>query len=47
MDWVSEYYKVLVAKFMDLYENKIPKFGEPVDRVGGVRGWDWKLGASE
>ena len=44
MDWVSEYYKVLVAKFMDLYENKIPKFGEPIDTelaqyVDGIGNW--------
>ncbi|KAF8266735.1 terpenoid synthase [Lactarius quietus] len=31
IDWVYDYYKAAVAKFMDLYENKIPKFGEPVD----------------
>ncbi|KAI0265533.1 terpenoid synthase [Gloeopeniophorella convolvens] len=31
MDWVAEYHKGIVARFMDLYENKLPKFGEPVD----------------
>jgi hypothetical protein len=31
MNWVYEYHKELEAKFMNLYENKIPKFGEPVD----------------
>ncbi|KAI9433169.1 terpenoid synthase [Lactarius indigo] len=31
MNWVDERHKELEAKFMDLYENKIPKFGEPVD----------------
>jgi hypothetical protein len=44
MDWVSNYYEGLVAKFMDLYENKMPKFGEPVDTelaqyVDGVGNW--------
>ena len=31
MDWVYQYHKEVQAKFMDIYENKIPKFGEPVD----------------
>ncbi|KAI9447564.1 terpenoid synthase [Lactarius indigo] len=31
MNWVHERHKKLEAKFMDFYENKIPKFGEPVD----------------
>ncbi|KAH9173525.1 terpenoid synthase [Lactarius sanguifluus] len=31
MIWVHEYHKELEAKFMDRYENGIPKFGEPVD----------------
>lgn len=31
MDWVYQYHKGVQAKFMDTYENKIPKFGEPVD----------------
>jgi len=44
MDWVSDYHEGLVAKFMDLYENKIPKFGEPVDAelaeyVDGLGNW--------
>jgi hypothetical protein len=44
MDWVSDCYKGLVAKFMDLYENKIPKFGEPIDTelaqyVDGIGNW--------
>lgn len=44
VDWVSNYYKSIVAKFMDLYENKIPKFGEPVDTelaeyVDGLGNW--------
>ena len=30
MNWVHDYHKEVEAKFMDLYENKIPKFGEPV-----------------
>jgi len=33
MDWVYQYHKEVQAKFMDVYENKIPKFGEPVDTV--------------
>ncbi|KAF8483510.1 terpenoid synthase [Russula ochroleuca] len=44
MDWVYDYHKELEAKFMDLYENKIPKFGEPVDTelaqyVDGLGNW--------
>jgi hypothetical protein len=44
MDWVSNHHEGLVARFMDLYENKIPKFGEPVDTelaqyVDGVGNW--------
>ncbi|KAI0293867.1 terpenoid synthase [Multifurca ochricompacta] len=31
MDWVGEHHKKLEAKFMKIYENDIPKFGEPVD----------------
>ena len=31
MDWVDTYHKELSAKFMDIYDNGIPKFGEPVD----------------
>ncbi|KAI0297896.1 isoprenoid synthase domain-containing protein, partial [Russula brevipes] len=31
MDWVDTYHKELNAKFMDIYDNGIPKFGEPVD----------------
>ncbi|KAF8266732.1 terpenoid synthase [Lactarius quietus] len=31
MNWVCDYHKELESKFMDLYETKIPKFGEPVD----------------
>jgi len=31
IDWVHQYHKEVQAKFMDIYENKIPKFGEPVD----------------
>ncbi|KAH8981004.1 terpenoid synthase [Lactarius akahatsu] len=31
MNWVHDRHKGLEAKFMDLYENNIPKFGEPVD----------------
>ncbi|KAI0284091.1 terpenoid synthase [Russula brevipes] len=31
IDWVHNYHKELEAKFLDIYENKIPKFGEPVD----------------
>ncbi|KAI9457970.1 terpenoid synthase [Lactarius psammicola] len=44
MNWVYDYHKELEAKFMDLYENKIPKFGEPVDTelaryVDGIGNW--------
>lgn len=44
MDWVYNYHKELEAKFMDIYENKIPKFGEPVDSelaiyVDGLGNW--------
>ncbi|KAH9072901.1 terpenoid synthase [Lactarius deliciosus] len=44
MNWVYDYHKELEAKFMDLYENKIPKFGEPVDTelavyVEGLGNW--------
>ncbi|KAH9011169.1 terpenoid synthase [Lactarius pseudohatsudake] len=44
MNWVDERHKELEAKFMDLYENKIPKFGEPVDTelaryVDGIGNW--------
>jgi hypothetical protein len=44
MDWVSDCLRSLEAKFMDLYENKIPKFGEPVDTelgeyVDGIGNW--------
>jgi len=44
MEWVDDYYKEAVAKFMDLYENNIPKFGEPVDTelvqyVDGMANW--------
>ncbi|KAH9965227.1 terpenoid synthase [Russula dissimulans] len=44
MDWVYNYHKELEAKFMDIYENRIPKFGEPVDTelaqyVDGLGNW--------
>jgi len=44
MDWVYNYHKELEAKFMDIYENKIPKFGEVVDAelaiyVDGLGNW--------
>ena len=44
MDWVYKYHKELQARFMDIYENKIPKFGEPVDTelaqyVDGLGNW--------
>ncbi|KAH9006423.1 terpenoid synthase [Lactarius hatsudake] len=44
MNWVYDYHKELEARFMDLYENKIPKFGEPVDTelavyVDGLGNW--------
>ncbi|KAH9026094.1 terpenoid synthase [Lactarius hengduanensis] len=44
MNWVHDLHKELEAKFMDLYENKIPKFGEPVDTelaryVDGIGNW--------
>jgi hypothetical protein len=44
MNWVYEYHKELEAKFMNLYENKFPKFGEPVDAqlaryVDGIGNW--------
>ncbi|KAI0291492.1 terpenoid synthase [Multifurca ochricompacta] len=31
INWVYEYHKELEGKFMDIYENKIPRFGEQVD----------------
>ena len=31
MDWVYQYHKEIQAKFMDIYKNNIPKFGELVD----------------
>ena len=31
MNWVHDRHKEVKAQFMNLYENKIPKFGEPVD----------------
>jgi hypothetical protein len=44
MNWVHDYNKEVEAKFMDLYENKMPKFGEPVDTelaqyVDGMGNW--------
>ncbi|KAI0290408.1 terpenoid synthase [Multifurca ochricompacta] len=44
MNWVSEHHKELEEKFMEIYENKIPKFGEPVDEqlaqyVDGIGNW--------
>src|ERR1700761_182068 len=44
MNWVHDYRKELESKFTDLYENKIPKFGEPVDTelaryVDGIGNW--------
>ena len=44
MNWVHDYHKEVEAKFMDLYENKFPKFGEPVDTelalyVDGIGNW--------
>ncbi|KAI0296936.1 isoprenoid synthase domain-containing protein [Multifurca ochricompacta] len=44
MDWVGEHHKKLEARFMDIYENEIPKFGEPVDSelaqyVDGLAVW--------
>ncbi|KAI0265534.1 terpenoid synthase [Gloeopeniophorella convolvens] len=44
MDWVIKYHKELEERFMDLYENKIPKFGEPIDAevaqyVDGLGRW--------
>jgi len=44
MDWVDTYHKELNAKFMDIYDNGIPKFGEPVDTelaryVEGIANW--------
>ena len=44
MNWVHDCHKELEAKFMDLYENKIPRFGEPVDSelaryVDGIGNW--------
>jgi len=44
IDWVHNYHKELEAKFMDIYENKISKFGEPVDTelaqyVDGIANW--------
>ncbi|KAI0293872.1 hypothetical protein B0F90DRAFT_1821766 [Multifurca ochricompacta] len=42
--WVHEYQKELGARFRDIYENEIPKFGEPVDEelapyVHGLGNW--------
>ena len=31
MDWAYQYHKEVQAEFMDIYENRIPKFGERVD----------------
>jgi len=44
MNWVHDYHKEVEAKFMDLLENKIPKFGEPVDSelaryLDGIGNW--------
>jgi hypothetical protein len=44
MNWVYEYHKELEVKFMNLYENKVPKFGESVDvqlarYVDGIGNW--------
>jgi len=44
MDWVYQYHKGVQAEFMDIYENKIPRFGEPVDTelaqyVDGIANW--------
>jgi hypothetical protein len=44
MDWTYQYHKEIQGKFMDIYENKIPKFGEPVDTelaqyVDGIGNW--------
>ncbi|KAI0298098.1 terpenoid synthase [Multifurca ochricompacta] len=44
MDWIYEHRKGLERTFMDIYENKIPKFGEPVDKqlaqyVDGLGNW--------
>ena len=44
MDWTYQYHKEVQAKFMDIYENKIPKFGEPIDTelaqyVDGIGNW--------
>ena len=44
MSWVYGYHKELEAKFMDLYENKVPKFGGQVDTelaryVDGLGNW--------
>ncbi|KAI0293873.1 terpenoid synthase [Multifurca ochricompacta] len=44
MDWLYEHHKVLEGKFMDIYENKIPRFSELVDEqlgqyVDGLGNW--------
>ncbi|KAI9447576.1 terpenoid synthase [Lactarius indigo] len=44
MNWVNDRHKELEARFMELYENKMPKFGEPVDTeltryVDGIGNW--------
>ena len=44
MDWTYQYYKEVQAKFMNIYENKIPKFGEPADTelaqyIDGIGNW--------
>ena len=44
MTWVYDHHKELEARFLNLYEDKIPKFGEPVDTelarfVDGIGNW--------
>ncbi|KAI9447578.1 terpenoid synthase [Lactarius indigo] len=44
MNWVDDRHKELEARFMELYENKMPKFGEPVDTelaryADGIGNW--------
>ena len=44
MDWTYQYHKEVQAKFMDIYKNMIPKFGEPVDTelaqyIDGIGNW--------
>ena len=44
MDWVVQYHKELEDRFMQIYKNEIPEFGEPIDSqlakyVDGLGNW--------